>query len=62
MNKLHNFITIFLIIISLTIIISSIFLNNENLKTTINIFMLFLIIILALISLIVRFMNDKKSK
>lgn len=61
MNKLYNFYTILLVIISLTIIINSIFVNNEQLKIIINISMFILIIIMAILALLFRFINDKKE-
>ena len=61
MNKLYNFFTILLVIISLTIIINSIFVNDEQLKIIVNISMFTLIIIMAILALLFRFINDKKE-
>ncbi|MCQ9289891.1 hypothetical protein NQ035_13590 [Staphylococcus gallinarum] len=61
MNKLYNFFTTLLIIISLTIIINSIFVTNGQIKTTVNFIMLILVIIMAIVALLFRFINDKKE-
>ena len=60
MNKQYNFFTILLIIISLTIIINSIFVTNGQIKTTINVSMFILVIIMAIVALLFRFINNKK--
>ena len=62
MNKLYNFFTILLVIISLTIILNSIFVNDEQLKIIINISMFTLIIIMAILALLFRFINNKKRE
>ena len=61
MNKLYNFFTILLIIISLTIIINSIFVTNGQIKTTINVSMFILVIIMAIVALLFRFINNKNK-
>lgn len=62
MEKTYNIFSILLIIISLTIIINSIFVRDEQYKIIINISMLILIIIMGIAALLIRFINNKKAK
>lgn len=62
MKKTYNIFTILLILISLTIIINSIFVRDEQYKIIINISMLILIIFMGITALLIRFINNKKAK
>ncbi len=61
MEKTYNIFSILLILISLTIFISSIFVSDEQYKIIINISMLILIIIMGITALLIRFINNKKG-
>lgn len=61
MNKIYTIFTVFLIIIPLVIIFNSIFSDNEQFKIIINSCLLLLIVIMAIIALLIRFISDKKE-
>ncbi|AKS68174.1 hypothetical protein [Staphylococcus coagulans] len=62
MKKIYNIITTVLILISLTIIMTSIFVHNEQYQTMINTALFILVIFIGIFAITVRIIHDKTKK